>query len=1034
MKRERWEQIERLYHAALEREPEERAAYLHQACAGDEELRRQVAALLAHDDPAASFIEAPAPEVAAHLLAADLPPEEPEQATNAPTVTRRVGAYQLLALLGKGGMGEVHLALDPRLGRKVAIKLLPAPFTADAGRVRRFAQEARAASALNHPNILTIHEIGQSEGTHFIVTEYVEGETLRQRLERAPQQPLPLAEALAIAAQIAAALAAAHEAGIVHRDIKPENVMLRRDGYVKVLDFGLAKLTEPSSPVIDSQTPTAAGASTESGVVMGTPRYMSPEQARGEKMDQRTDIFSLGVILYEMSAGRAPFAGATMNELMAAILKDEPPPLTHSLPTAPRELEQIVSRALRKDRAARYQAVSDLLDDLQRLKEELMVEKLVASPSGGSSRSRLLPPAGGTTSKRRWLMALAGMIVMIAATAAWFYFNRPPALTEKDTILLADFENQTGEEIFDVMLKQGLAIQLAQSPFLNLFPEAQMRHELVLMRRPPGERVTAEVAREICQRQNLKALIAGSIASLGDHYVITLEAINSQSGETLARAQVEAASREQVLRALSQAATQLREKLGESLSLIQRFDKPLDQATTSKLEALKAYSFGGEQAVSGRLMEAIPFYKRAVELDPDFAVAYNTLAVIHFVTGRAGLATEYAEKAYALRDRVSEYEKLRIANTYHGFVTGDVNKRIEVLMLQKRTYPREWLGANDLAFSYNQIAQSEQTIAEAREAIRLNPKFAASHRLLAMALLRLNRFAEAKEALAQALQQGLDHPDFHFLLYQLAFINNDTTEMRQQLDWARGRPDEYLVFDWQTGAAAFAGQWRKAQDFARRAMELAARGDTKEVAAQYATEQALRGAVVGDCQRARADAVQGLALERGRASLPRAALALALCREVNQAKPLVEELAKRYPADTLINSLWLPVIRAALLLQGEPSRAQAEQAIEQLQPASRYEAAAEFWPQYLRGQAYLKLNQSAEAVAEFQRILDHRGQAPLSVLYPLARLGLARAALLAADAAGSRAAYQDFFALWQAADADLPILRAARQEEQRLKP
>jgi serine/threonine protein kinase/Flp pilus assembly protein TadD len=1010
---ERWQQIEELYHAALEREPESRAAFLDEACAGDEELRREVASLLAYDDKPASFIEAPVLEVAARELVSL------SGAQTQPMAPAQIGAYQILSPLGRGGMGEVHLALDTRLGRKVAVKLLPARFTTDADRVRRFAQEARAASALNHPNIITIHDIGEVSSTHYIVEEYVEGETLRQRMTSAPQQRIEQPAAIDIALQIAAALAAAHEVGIMHRDIKPENVMVRRDGIVKVLDFGLAKLTEPSAPVVDTQAPTLAGGGTESGVVMGTPRYMSPEQARGEKVDARTDIFSLGVMLYEMIAGRAPFAGVTTSEIIAAILRDEQQPLAE----APPELERIVSRALRKDRTERYQTAKALLDDLNQLKERLLVEKLVVPPSGVSLRNRMLPPEGGTTNKRRRaaIFTLAGLI--IAAIAAWFYFNRAPVLTEKDTILLADFENKTGEEIFDKMLKQALAIQLQQTPFLNLFPEARMRHELTLMKRSPNERVTAEIAREICERQNLKALIAGSLAPLGSHYVITLEAINGQSGETLAREQVEAENEERVLRALSQAATGLREKLGESLSSIRRFDKPLEEATTSRLEAFKFYSQGSEQAISGRLMAAIPFLKRAVEIDPEFAYAYTLLSVMHGRTDRPGLAAAYAEKGYALRDKVSEYEKLRIANWYHDFVTGDVNKRVEALMLQKQMYTREWSGPNDLSLTYNLIGQSDQAIAEASESIRLNPLFAAPHKNLVQALLRLNRFAEAREVLARALQQKLEMTDFHSYLYQLAFIDSDTIGMQRQLDWARGKPEEHFALDWQTGATAFAGQWRKTQDFSWRAIGMTERGDTQEIAARYATEQALRGAVFGDCRQARADAAQGLKLERGRVSLPRAVLALALCGETNQVKALTDELAKRYPEDTVVNSIWLPAIRAALELQ----RGNAAQAIDQLQAASRYEAAAEFWPQHLRGQAYLKLGRGAEAEAEFQKILDHRGYAPLSPLYPLAHLGLARAAALTGDRAKGQMAWDDFFAAWKEADADLPILSEAKR-------
>src|SRR5262245_11225825 len=731
MERARWEQIERLYHAALERGPESREAFLDEASAGDEDLRREVAGLLACDVPSDSFIQSPAIEIAAKAIAAEPLIEASNKPMGNLIAGSQIGAYQLLEPLGRGGMGEVHLALDKRLGRKVAIKLLPAEFTTDEGRVRRFAQEARAASALNHPNIITIHEIGETAienwTLRYIVTEYVEGETLRQRIARAPQRRIEPTEAIDIALQIAAALSAAHEAGITHRDIKPENVMARRDGIVKVLDFGLAKLTEPAAREIDTQAPTLQKVtSTGSGVVIGTPRYMSPEQARGEKLDARTDVFSLGVTLYEMIAGRAPFAGTTPGEVIASILRDTPPTLAECMLDAPLELEKIIGRSLSKERAARYQTAKDLLADLKEVKQRIELEAkfgespFVVPPSGGSSGRQVIPPEVGTTNKRRLLVALASasVIIIIAALAAWFYFHRAPVLTSKDTILLADFENKTGDDVFDVALRQGLAIQLQQSPFLSLFPDTQMRHTLRLMGQSPDQRVTAEIARGICLRENLKAMVAGSIVPLGSHYVITLEAVHAQSGEALAHEQVEAESKEQVLRALSQATRQLRERLGESLSSIQKTVNLSEEATTSDLEAFNFYSEGAQQAISGREMEAIPALKRAVEIDPDFAFAYSLLALTHGHTDRPGLAAGYAEKSYALKDRVTEYEKLRITNWYHGFVTGDVNKRIETLLLEKRMFPAKWAGGPcDLAFAYNHIGQSDEAITEAREAI-----------------------------------------------------------------------------------------------------------------------------------------------------------------------------------------------------------------------------------------------------------------------------------------------------------------------------
>ncbi len=632
--------------------------------------------------------------------------------------------------------------------------------------------------------------------------------------------------------------------------------------------------------------------------------------------------------------------------------------------------------------------------------------------------------------QKRWLAWFSLLAVSLLIVAgAWLYHTRQPVLTEKDTILLADFENKTGEEIFDEMLKQALAIQLQESPFLNLLPEAQMRHELTLMKHPANERVTTELARELCQRQNLKALIVGSLAPLGSHYVITLSVLNGQTGEALAREQVEAERKEQVLGALAQAAKRLRERLGEQLSSIQHYDYPLPESTTAKLEAFKTFALGQKLGFSGKDREAIPVIQHAVKIDPDFAHAWLLLAIIYSSQGQPEQAAEYMKKAYALKDQVGEYERLRILTWYDNFVTGERNKQLETLLLQKRLYPRDWVTTNDVAATYTALGQFEQALPEARESIRVNPLLAPAHGNLTVALLRLNRFAEAQDELAQALRQKLERTSFHAMLYQIAFINNDAAVMKQQLDWTQGKPDEYVALDWQASVAAFAGQWRAAQDFSRRAIDLAARSDNRELAARYATEQALRSAVLGNCQASKTTVAQGLSFGRGRLPLSRAALALALCGAAPQAQTLADELAKRFPEDTLSQEIWLPVLRATLSLH----RGDTTQAIEQLRNTSRYEAAAEFWPQYLRGQAYLKLGQGAAAAAEFQKILDHRGEAPLSVLYPLARLGLARAAKLKGESAQAREAYAAFFILWQAADQDLLLWKEARQENLTIK-
>jgi len=958
-----------------------------------------------------------------------------------------IAHYRVIKKLGAGGMGEVYLAEDTRLDRRVALKLLAEQFTGNEDHLRRFVQEAKAASALNHPNIITVHEIGQVQteagGRHYIATEFIEGETLRNKLSRGR---LTIDETLDVAIQAAGAIAAAHKAGIIHRDIKPENIMLREDGIVKTLDFGLAKLTV-RRPVVEKDAATIPLMNTGPGVVMGTAQYMSPEQARGKEVDARSDIFSLGVTLYEMLAGRAPFEGETHSDVIAALLEREPAPIARLAPDAPPDLHHIINKALRKNREERYGSVKSLLADLKALKQELEfaarlerssspepyteTQAKLKEESVAGTRSETISSAkiiAGEIKRHKLGVALTLLAFVIAAGAAYFYFNREPALTDKDTILLTDFVNTTGDAVFDGALKQGLAAQLGQSPFLNILPDTRTRQTLLLMGRSPDERVTREIGREIGQRQGLKAFITGSIARLDRNYLLTLEAVNSQSGETIALTQVEAEGKDHALKALSQAATSIREKLGESLNSIQKFDAPLE-VTTSSLEALKSHSLGMEQLARGRTLEAIPFQKRAVELDPNFASAHVALAVLYSNLQQPAAAAEYIRKAFALKDRGSELERLRISHLYYALATRELDKEIESLKLYKRTYPRDERALANLGVSYLLVGQFENVVEVSRECLRLNPNLYMPYTNLGEALIRLNRFAEAGEIYGRALQQKLGGADVRAGLYHTAFVNGDVAAMKRQLDWAAGKPEEYMAYDWQANTAGFAGQYRRAQDFRRRAIDLATRGDVKEVAAQYAAEAALFGAVFIQCRQTNASAAQALALERNDVSLTRAALALALCGASAQAQSLANEAVRRYPKDTVLNGLWLPLIRAAMELHAE----NAGTAIELLQPAIRYEPAGAFWPQYVRGQAYLKLDRRQEAGAEFRKILDHRGEAPLSALYPLAALGLARAAALTGDAAGSRKSYQDFFALWKEADADLSALTQAKKEYESLK-
>ncbi len=619
--------------------------------------------------------------------------------------------------------------------------------------------------------------------------------------------------------------------------------------------------------------------------------------------------------------------------------------------------------------------------------------------------------------------------VAIAASILFLHFRSARALTEKDTILLTDFVNTTGDSVFDGTLKQALAVQLGQSPFLNIFSDDRVRGALRFMGRSPDERVTRDVGREICQRQGLKAMLVGSIASLGNHYVITLEAINAQTADTIAHEQVEAENKEQVLHALGEAAMKLREKLGESLQSIQKFDAPIEQATTSSLEALKAFSLGVEQQLRGKFLEAIPFLKRATELDPNFALAYARMASMYYNSGLFELAAEASQKAYELGDRVSERERLFIAAGYYDNVTGELEKYLETLELWKRTYPQHAAPPNNLALKYNELGQFDKAREEARESIRLNPNSASGYSLLAAAFVGLNRFDEAKEIIGQAQAQKLETTAMHRTLYRIAFVQGDATTMKQQIEWTNGKPDEYVAHNWQAETAAFSGQLRKAKEFSTHAFELAERRELKDVAAQIAVGAAARDALLGDCKLVKEQTAKALGISHSQLTMVTAGNALATCGEFSQTQTITGELVRRFPKNTILNKVLLPLVQARIELhRGNPA-----QAIQLLETTRPYEGYALFQIAYLRGQSYLNQQRGADAADEFQKILDHRGWQPASPLYPLAHLGLARTAALSGDTTKARKAYQDFFALWKAADPDIPILQEARREYEKLK-
>jgi serine/threonine protein kinase/tetratricopeptide (TPR) repeat protein len=981
----------------------------------------------------------------------------------------KLGRYEIRSKIGAGGMGEVYLAEDTRLGRKVAIKLLAAELTQNRDRLGRFDQEAYAASALNHPNIITIYEMGDEGGRHFIATEFIDGVTLRRHLKKGS---MDFPEILSVAIQIANALEEAHAAGIIHRDIKPENIMIRRNGHVKVLDFGLAKLAALSADETDSEAITRAQVRTDAGVVLGTSQYMSPEQARGKPMDARTDIWSLGVVLYEMAAGRPPFAGETRTDVILAIAKNDPQPIARFAPSVPDEFEWIVMKALRKEVNERYQTIREVESDLKKLKQRLEFqtelersigpEKFTGSLSVGGRRlteteaggaptlantsTRLEPQPSRVAQTRASsaedivaqikrhkigvaVIALAVVLIAALAIALVASLRRPAALTDKDTILLTSFTNTTGDPVFDGTLKHALAVQLGQSPFLSILSDERVREALRFMGHSPDERITREIGREICQRQGLKAMLVGSITSLGSHYVISLEAINAQTSDALAREQAEAESKEQVLHALGAAAVRLREKLGESLQSIQQFDAPIEQGTTSSLEAFKAFSLGLEQQQKGKYTDAIPFFQRATEIDPNFALAYARMASMYYTLRQNDLAAAASQKAFDLRERVSERERLYISAGHYDNVTGEVEKYLQTLEVWKQTYPRDGSPSNNLAVKYNELGQFEKAADEAREAIRVNPGSTAGHSLLAAALVGLNRFDEAKQTIAKAQAQKLDTTAMRRTLYRIAFVQGDTATMQEQIEWLKGKPDEYLAQGWQSETAGFSGQLRKSQDLSNQASQLAERLNLKDVAAQIAVGGATRDALFGDCKQLKAQLAKALDLTRSPLTLANAANALAICGESAQAQNIVVDLARRSPNDTVLNKILLALVQARIEFQ----KGNAGQAIQLLDATRSYEEYALFQIAYLRGQSYLSQQKGAEASAEFKKILDHRGSQPTSPIYSLAQLGMARAAALSGDPAQTRKAYQAFFVLWKDADPDITILQEVRREYEQLK-
>ena len=962
---------------------------------------------------------------------------------------RIVGRFEIIASLGAGSMGEVYQARDLKLRRDVALKLLSPALATSEEHLLRFEREARAASALNHPHICTIYDVGQApeaDGRPYLVMELLRGITLYEAMATGP---LSVPVVIGLGVQIAEALDAAHGAGIIHRDLKPANIFVTARGDAKLLDFGLAAMIAGATDASMSGAQ-PAGALTSLGTAVGTVLYMSPEQALGDPLDPRTDIFSFGLVLYEMLTGRRAFEGRSTTAIIDAILHAAPGGLDLAdASVMPKELRRLVARMLEKDRDRRPASAAEIAARLRAVQSGSMAGREYAAAAGDSSSGSTLrlgsevyrrtpeftpaQPSGSASGlgaalapgRIRDAVTVAILLVLLAVGGYGAYtWYRGPAPSPREPLLLADFSNATGEAVFDGALKDALEIQLQQSPYLKVLPASQVRSALQLMQRSPNEPLTAAVARDLCERLGVKAILFGSIAPLSSAYIVTLEAQACRTGDTLARDQAQAAVKTDVLASVGAAAARIRERLGESIGSIQKFNVPAPNATTSSLEALKAYSMGVETRLKTGDVQSIPLFARALEIDPDFALAAARLGAIYTNLRDLDRAQQYIKRAFARSDSLSEPERLFIKSQYHFTVTGHLDDVVATYRLWIGTYPDDWVPHNNLSAAYQRLGQMDDAESEARAAVRLGPNSVVPYQQLTRVLLSMDRMSRAREVIRDATAKGLDSSALRVLAFQLAFIEGDAAGMQDQVRAASARADRYLLSTEAARAALASGDVDASRPLYDQSVAAARAAGVNEVAGSLVAEQAMADALIGDTARAHDALQRALAISAGVETTWTAAIAAALSGLAPQAALLTAAYERDQPPSAEAVNALTPMLQAAVALANNDGR-RALTLLNGGTPYVRYVGPA---LPYLRGLAYASLQDHRQAIGQFRDVVGHPGSQPTSLLHTIARLALARSLAASGAAGDARRAYADFASAWRRADPRQPLLVAAARE------